>query len=143
MVRYRLQTLIREDRDALATGAGSKGAFESSDEGGETRGKTVDSASGKRRVRNNVEAWRYVFDMCEDDGLRGEATEDDSDEIEAVRTRDWARPSDARYELRFDAIVGLTDRVRVWPGWFRCSRSRSTGLADEQGPESNYDGSEF
>lgn len=55
--------------------------------------------------------------MCEDDELRGEAIEDDSDDIDAVRTRDWARPSGAGYELRFNAIVGgSTGRVRVVVG---------------------------
>jgi hypothetical protein len=46
-VRYRLQTLILDDLDARTTGGG-----------GVTSGKTVERASGRRRVRNSVDACR-------------------------------------------------------------------------------------
>ena len=53
------------------------------DGGGVISGRTVERASGSRRVRNNVDAWRYAFVMCEDDdggGWRADA----NDEIDVV-----------------------------------------------------------
>ena len=62
MVRYRLQTLTLVVRDARAIGAGSAAAelFSASSEGGGgvIRGRTVDKASGSRRVKKRVDAWR-------------------------------------------------------------------------------------
>ena len=60
IVRYKLQTLILELREAFATGAGSPFSTGS---GGAISGSTVVSASGSRRVRNRVEAWRYVLEI--------------------------------------------------------------------------------
>ena len=58
-VKYRLHTLIRVDREARATEAGSKASvLGSSEAGGVISGSTVESASGRRRVRKSVEAWR-------------------------------------------------------------------------------------
>lgn len=59
-VRYRLQTLILDDLDARTTGAGSGGSLVPSagGGGGVTSGKTVERASGRRRVRNSVDACR-------------------------------------------------------------------------------------
>ena len=57
MVKYRLQTLTLVDRDAVAIGGGAPFASAVSD-GDAISGSTVDRASGKRRVKNNVEAWR-------------------------------------------------------------------------------------
>lgn len=45
-------------------------------------GSSVVSASGRRRVRKSVEAWRYVFEMW-DDCL--EEMDDDSEEMEEER----------------------------------------------------------
>ena len=45
------------------------------------RGKTVDRASGRRRVKNSVEACRYVLDTWVDDGRADEI--DDSEEMDA------------------------------------------------------------
>lgn len=60
MVRYKDHTLMREDREAFAAGAGSKGLLGSFSVWGtgETRGRTVERASGRRRVRKRVEACR-------------------------------------------------------------------------------------
>src|SRR3569833_298178 len=65
MVRYRLQTLMRVVREAVATGAGSAASVESSFAGGVTRGRIVDKDSGSRRVKNSVEACLYVLEMLE------------------------------------------------------------------------------
>ena len=84
MVKYRLQTLILVDLLALAMGAGSSSVFAravSPRPGGVTSGSRVESASGKRRVRNSCEDWRYVLDMCEDD-WRDAAVEDASEDID-------------------------------------------------------------
>lgn len=81
MVRYRLQTLILVVREAFATGAGSAEAPESSSDGGVMRGRMVDRASGSRRVRKSVDAWRYVLDMCDEEFL-AEEMEEESDEME-------------------------------------------------------------
>ncbi len=82
-VRYRLHTLMRVDRDARATGAGSTPPFGSSEGGGVIRGRTVDRASGNRRVKKRVEAWRYAFVMCEEDEpWRAEDMDEESDEMD-------------------------------------------------------------
>jgi hypothetical protein len=82
IVKYRLQTLILVVRDALATGAGSEAPFVSP-AGGPTSGKMVVSASGKRRVRNKVDACRYVLEIC--DAWRAEVL-DDSEDMEFEST---------------------------------------------------------
>lgn len=48
--------------------------------GGVMRGRSVVRASGRRRVRKSVEAWRYVLEMCEDC-----FEDDDNDEMEVER----------------------------------------------------------
>lgn len=69
--------------DALATGAGSVVPLAPSVRVGVISGWTVDRASGSRRVRNSVEACRYVLEIL-DGVLRAEvdeprdAIEDDS-----------------------------------------------------------------
>jgi hypothetical protein len=80
--------LILVVREALATGAGSKLPSASSDGVGVIIGRTVDKASGSRRVRNNVEAWRYVFDMCEEDECLAEDRDEESEDIEVDRPCD-------------------------------------------------------
>lgn len=60
MVKYRLHTLILVVLEAAATGAGSPSSAEP---GGVMSGVRVVSASGNRRVRNKVEAWRYVLEI--------------------------------------------------------------------------------
>jgi hypothetical protein len=85
MVKYRLQTLILVDLLARAMGAGSSSAFArvvSPRPGGVTSGSRVESASGRRRVRNNCEDWRYVLEMCDDDDWRDAAVEEPSEDID-------------------------------------------------------------
>jgi hypothetical protein len=54
IVRYKVHTLILVDREALTTGAGSVKPFASAPSVKDViRGKTVDKASGNRRVRNS------------------------------------------------------------------------------------------
>lgn len=85
-VKYRLHTLIRVDREARATGAGSKASVVgSSGAGGVMSGSTVERASGRRRVRKSVEAWRYVFVMWDDDD---EWRADERDEMELAMMRE-------------------------------------------------------
>lgn len=118
--------MILDDRDARATGAGSNEPLGSSDGGGDTKGRTVDRASGNRRVRNRVEAWRYVLEMWEDAELRPDEAEDASDVMEAERPRACARVSAAVYEVWFEAIVGFAEEescVGVSCGRFRSSSS--------------------
>jgi hypothetical protein len=79
MVRYKLQTFIRVVLEARATGAGSPS---SSCPDGVMSGSSVVSASGRRRVRKSVEAWRYVLEMCEDCFVD---LDDDREEMEEVR----------------------------------------------------------
>lgn len=60
-VRYKLQTLIRVVREALATGARSTMEvfpFASVTVGAVMTGSIVDNDSGRRRVRNKVEDCR-------------------------------------------------------------------------------------
>lgn len=59
-VRYRLHSLTLVLREARAAGAGSP---LSTGSGGVMSGSRVDRASGRRRVRNSVEAWRYVLEI--------------------------------------------------------------------------------
>lgn len=83
---YRVHTLILVFLDALATGAGSVvpiTASEGGAAGGVINGRIVVRASGKRRVKNSVEDWRYVLDT-DDDEWRGE-DDDASDDIEETR----------------------------------------------------------
>jgi hypothetical protein len=56
-------------------------------------------------VRKSVDAWRYVFEMCEAAALRPEDVEDDNDEMDEDRPRDWARVSAAVKSVRFEAMV--------------------------------------
>lgn len=63
IVRYKLHTLILVVREAEATGAGVPS---SADDGGVMSGRTVLNASGKRRVKNKVEACRYVLEMWDE-----------------------------------------------------------------------------
>lgn len=70
--------MIRVVREARATGAGSLDSFSEV-----ISGRIVVRASGSRRVRNNVEACRYVLDMCEDCFAE---LGDESDDIEEART---------------------------------------------------------
>jgi hypothetical protein len=83
MVRYRLQTLIRVVREALATGAGSEASFSGLD--GVMSGRMVDRASGSRRVRKSVDDWRYVLDMCEEEFCRADDIDEDRDDMEFER----------------------------------------------------------
>lgn len=54
-------------RDAFATGVGSANTSSLVPwPGGVTRGRTVERASGKRRVRNSVDACRYVLEIFDD-----------------------------------------------------------------------------
>jgi len=99
-VRYRLHTLILVVREDLATGAGSKVVpLGSSDGGGVMSGRTVDRASGSRRVRKSVEDWRYVLEILDEDGWRAEDTEDESDDIEV------AKPCEDDDEKPLEAII--------------------------------------
>lgn len=47
------------------------------------RGVSVVRASGRRRVRKSVEAWRYVLEMC--DVWRAAVVEEESDEMDEER----------------------------------------------------------
>jgi hypothetical protein len=74
-----LTRVVREDR---ATGAGSGSLPASSDGCGVINGCRVERASGRRRVRNSVEACRYVRDTWVLD-CRADEREDDNDDREA------------------------------------------------------------
>lgn len=76
MVRYKLQTLTLVGFEARATGGGSPCSVDS---GGVIKGRSVVRASGRRRVKKRVEAWRYVLDICE--GWR-DAVDDERDDID-------------------------------------------------------------
>lgn len=66
------------------------------------RGRMVDRASGSRRVRNSVDACRYVLDMCEE-GFLAEEMEDDNDDMEA--------------DMMWDEEERLSARVGLRPEW--------------------------
>jgi len=87
IVRYKVQTLILVDREARTTGAGSVNPFASDPSvDGVIKGKTVDNASGNRRVRNSCDACRYVLEIC--DGATRELVDETRDGIEVERTCD-------------------------------------------------------
>jgi hypothetical protein len=90
--------LIRVVRDALATGAGS--VESSSVPGGVMSGRVVDRASGSRRVRKSVDAWRYVLDMCDEECCRADDRDDDRDDIEAERICDEEEKLSATFGLK-------------------------------------------
>jgi len=115
MVKYKLHTLIRVFLGALAIGASSAGGPpltepSSPDLGGVMRGNRVVRASGKRRVRNSVDAcWyvlvMYVFVMAEARfGVLGDAMEDIDE------GRKWVGKPSA--EAVAAVVVGL--RVAEW-----------------------------
>ncbi len=80
IVRYRLQTFTLVVREALDTGAGSTTPWADSGLGGVMSGRRVDKASGSRRVRNSVDACRYVLEVF-DEECRAEV-EEESDEMD-------------------------------------------------------------
>ena len=87
IVRYKLQTFILVDLEARTTGAGSVNPFTSEvSVDGVINGKTVDNASGSRRVKNNCDAWRYALEILLVDGR--EDVDDANDDIEFERTCD-------------------------------------------------------
>jgi len=85
-------------REALATGAGSVTPFGSPDGGGVINGRMVERASGSRRVRNRLEACRYVLETWEEE-CREE--EEASDEME----------DESAWEGKFSVAVGLSVAV--------------------------------
>lgn len=95
-VRYRLQTLTLVPREDLVTGAGSPSSAEL---GGVMIGRSVLRASGSRRVKNKVEAWRYVLETGE---MRLDP-EDDREEMDEARR---PLPKDSLLD-----IAGLNEAV--------------------------------
>ena len=74
---------MRVVREARATGAGSPLSS-----GGEIRGRRVERASGRRRVRKRVDAWRYVLEIWE--GWRDAVVEPSEEEMDEER-RLWEK----------------------------------------------------
>lgn len=105
---------MRVVRLAFATGAGSFSALDSAvsprPEGGVTRGRMVDRASGRRRVRKSCDDWRYVLEMCEVD-WRAEAVGEDRDDIDEDRSCEWREPNMLLFSGMAMEPVGL--RVAV------------------------------
>lgn len=98
---YNVHTFILVFREALATGAGSVVPLAPSKctDGGAIKGKTVESASGKRRVRNKVDDWRYALEM--EEAWRAEVDElSEAIEGESVRA-----------DEKLSVAVGLKDAV--------------------------------
>jgi hypothetical protein len=88
--------LILVPREDLATGAGS---LSSAELGGIMIGRSVLRASGSRRVKNKVEACRYVLDT-------GEGRLDPEDDREEMDEARRPFPKDSLFD-----IAGLNEAV--------------------------------